>query len=101
MKSDQIYTALKELAEKLNISVTEKNLSNAGLKVKSGLCRVEDRNLFIMDKHKPVREKVKLLAKSISDLPLDDVYIMPALREILEKYKTKQEESKDDPLILK
>lgn len=95
MKPEHVYTALKALAEKQNISVTEKNLSNAGLKVKSGLCRVDDRNLFIMDKHKPVREKIKLLARSLSDLPLDDVYIIPAIRDVLEKYKATHEGSSD------
>jgi len=95
MKPEQVYAALKELAEKLNISVTEKNLSNAGLKVKSGLCRVEERSLFIMDKHKPVRDKIEILATSISGLPLEHVYIMPAIREVLEKYKTKPEGSGD------
>ena len=90
-----MYAALKELAEKLNIIVTEKNLSNVGLKVKSGLCRVEERSLFIMDKHKPVREKINILAKSISNLPLEHVYIMPAIREVLEKYKNKPERTDD------
>lgn len=92
MKAEQIYIGLKELAEKLNITVTEKNLGNAGVKVKSGLCRIEDRKLFIMDKNKPIREKVKLLAESISGLPLEEVYIVPAIRETLEKYQKRREE---------
>jgi hypothetical protein len=83
---------LKELAEKLNITVTEKNLSNAGVKVKSGLCRIEERNLFIMDKNKPIKEKIKLLAESISELPLEEVYIVPTIRETLEKYRKRKEE---------
>jgi hypothetical protein len=48
-----------------------------------------------MDKHKPVREKINILAKSISNLPLEHVYIMPAIREVLEKYKNKQEGTND------
>jgi hypothetical protein len=92
MQTEQIYTGLKELAEKLNITVTEKNLSNAGVKVKSGLCRIEERNLFIMDKNKPIKEKIKLLAESISELPLEEVYIVPTIRETLEKYRKRKEE---------
>ena len=92
MKAEQIYMGLKELAEKMNITVMEKNLGNAGVKVKSGLCRVEDRNLYIMDKNKPIREKIKLLAESISELPLEEVYIVPAIRETLEKYQKRREE---------
>ena len=62
MKPEQIYQGLKELAEKLNITVMEKTLSNTGLKVKSGLCRVKTKQVFVMDKKKHAREKEEILA---------------------------------------
>ena len=94
MKTEQIYQNLKELAEKLNITVSEKNLLNAGLKVKSGLCRVKEKQFFVMDKNKPINKKVKILAKCLSAMPLEEVYIVPAIRETLEKFKSKKEGGK-------
>lgn len=91
MKTEQIYQGLKELAEKLNITVSEKNLFNAGIKVKSGLCRVKDRRLFVMDRNKSLSKKVEILASCLAELPVDDVYMVPAIREMLDKYRRQTE----------
>ncbi len=96
MKTEQIYQGLKELAEKLNITVSEKNLLNIGLKVKSGLCRVKEKQLFVMDKNKRINKKVEILAACLSAMSLEEVYIVPAIRETLEKFKSKKEGERPD-----
>ncbi len=85
MKPEQIYQELKDLAEKLEITVSEQNLRTAGIKVKSGLCKVKGKNLFIMDKHKSIHKKIDTLASQLAIFPHEDLYVMPAIREILEK----------------
>ena len=85
MKPENIYQELKDLAEKLEITVSEQNLRTAGIKVKSGLCKVKGKNLFIMDKHKSIHKKIDTLASQLAKFPHEDLYIMPAIREILEK----------------
>jgi len=87
MKPEQIYQELKDLAEKLEIDVSEQNLRIAGIAVKSGLCKVKGRNMFIMDKHKSVRKKIKILASHLAEIPHENVFIVPAIRELLEKQK--------------
>lgn len=61
MKPEQLYQNLKELAEKLGITVSEQNLRSAGIKVKSGLCKIKGKHLFVMDKKLPVHKKIKFL----------------------------------------
>jgi len=85
MKPEQIYQELKDLAEKLEITVSEQNLRTAGIKVKSGLCKVKGKNIFIMDKHKSIHKKIDTLASQLAIFPHEDLYLMPAIREILEK----------------
>jgi hypothetical protein len=89
MKPEQIYQELKDLAEKLEITVTEQNLRTAGIKVKSGLCKVKGKNLFIIDKHKSVHKKIDILATQLAQLPNEDLYIVPAVREMLEQFREK------------
>jgi hypothetical protein len=84
MKPEHLYQQLKELAEKLNITVSEKNFRNAGINVTSGLCKVKGRQLFIMDKHLPVHRKNKILAACLRTMPHESVYVMPAVREIID-----------------
>ena len=86
MKPDQLYQELKDLAERLQITVSEQNLKASGVKVQSGLCCVRGRNLFIIDKHKSVHKKIRILAAGLATLPHEDLYIIPAVRELLEKY---------------
>jgi hypothetical protein len=87
MKPDQIYESLLELAEKLDIEVSEQNFKPSGIRVTSGLCRIKGRWVYLMDKHKPVKSKVKLLAAELARHPHEDIYLVPVLRDLLAKYK--------------
>ena len=85
MKPTQLYQHLKELAAKLDIAVAEQNMRVTGVNAKSGLCIVKEQKLFIMDKHLTVREKNEVLGRCLRNLPIEDIYVMPAVRKYLEK----------------
>jgi len=84
LKTTQLYQHLKEIAERLDISVSEQNLRATGVNAKSGLCRVKGKPVFIMDKHLPIRQKTEILADCLRQMPLDDLYLVPAVRNYLE-----------------
>ena len=83
MKPEQIYQELKHLAEKLDVKVVEKNLKNIGVNVKSGLCKVKGRKIFIMDKHKSIHIKNKILAACLSKMKHEHIFVVPAVRELI------------------
>jgi hypothetical protein len=85
MKPTQLYQHLQETAEKLGIRVSEQNLRTTGVNARSGLCRVKGESIFIMDKNLPVRQKTEILADCLRQMPLEDVYLVPAVRNYLEK----------------
>ena len=87
MKPEKIYQELKELAEKLNIDVSEENLRQTRVKAQSGLCKVKGRLRFIMDKHQSIHDKVELLAECLAQMPHEELYVVPAVREMLNTYK--------------
>ena len=89
MKPEQLYQALMDLAEKMSLTVSEQNLRTAGIKVKSGLCKVRGADMFIMDKHKSVHHKIRILATQLATMPHENVYVMPAVREVLNKHSAK------------
>ena len=86
MKPEQIYQDLKDLSEKLGISVTEENFRRTAVKAKSGLCRVKGRDIFIMEKQKPIQDKIELLAACLSKMPHEDIFVVPAVRELLHRH---------------
>ena len=87
MKPEQLYQELKALAEKLGITVSEQNLRKTGVPVKSGRCTVKGEERFIMDKHRPLRAKIEMLADCLCRFPLEDVYIVPAVRAQLDLHR--------------
>ena len=82
MKPEQIYNSLKDLAEKLNITVSEENFKKNGIRTKSGYCKVKEEQRFIIDKHLKIREKVDVLAAFLGNQPHEDLYVIPAVREL-------------------
>lgn len=85
MKPDQLYQELKDLAERMHVTVSEQNLKSSGINVQSGLCTVKGKQMFIMDKHKSVKKKIRILAAQLATMPLEHLYIIPAVRELLDR----------------
>jgi hypothetical protein len=83
LKPEQIYQHLKELAEKMNITVCEQSFRNAGIHVKSGLCKIKGQDYFIMNKDLTIRKKTTLLADCLSHLPHEEIYVLPVIRDLL------------------
>ncbi len=95
MKSDQIYQALCELAEKLGIEVSEQNFRVSGIRVSSGLCQIKGNTVYMIDKHKPISRKVTLLAQELSRHPHEDFFVVPVVRDLLAKYAPDDTEEGD------
>jgi len=93
VKPQQIYEALKELAEKLGITVLEQNLKNMGINVHSGLCKVKGDHLFVMDKHKTIQTKNRLLAECLGNMPHEQVFVVPVVRDLLTRYSAQSNQS--------
>ena len=90
MKPEEMYQHLKELAERLNITVSIQNLRKSGVNAQSGFCIVKKQKFFILDKQKSFFEKNTLMATFLSNEIKDDIYIMPAVREFIQKYADSQ-----------
>jgi len=87
MTPDQIYQDLIDLSEKLEFTVSEQNFKRTGIKAQSGFCVVKNENLFIMDKNIALKKKIALLAEYISGLEIENIHMMPAIRELLDHHR--------------
>ena len=83
MKPLELYDELRQVAEKLDITVSEHNFRTTGIAVKSGLCKVRGKYQFIMNKHNSIHKKIELLADCINGFAHENVYVMPAVRDYL------------------
>ncbi|MBW1649619.1 MAG: hypothetical protein JRJ44_02865 [Deltaproteobacteria bacterium] len=89
MNNEEIYSNLINIAEQIGIKVKEKNLKTAGIRVKSGLCKIKGEYIFIMDKHKKLKNKIDVLSAYMADVDLENIYIMPAVRRLFEKFNNR------------
>ena len=101
MKVEELYTTLKTILEAADIKVLEKNLNLPGLRAKSGLCIVEGEKRFLLDKHIKLKEKVDMLATCISLIVMDleTIYMVPAVREFIEKAGQRYPKGKTKPVV--
>jgi hypothetical protein len=86
VKTDRLYQELKNLAEKLEVEVTEQNFRATGVNAVSGLCKVKGKALFLIDKHKSLHKKIQILSEFLATMPCGEIYMLPAVREHLSKF---------------
>jgi hypothetical protein len=84
-KPEQVYQHLKDLAEKMNITVCEQSFRHAGIHVRSGLCKIKGQDYFIMNKDLTVLKKTAILADCLGRLPHEEIFVLPAIRDLLSK----------------
>ena len=83
MQPEETYQHLENLAEKFGISVRYEDLYDPEVPMTSGLCKVAGRHFYIMDTSKSLPEKIRLLAQCLCRMDLDSVYLLPAIRDLL------------------
>lgn len=81
MNSEKVLTGLLELAEDLGIKIIQDKGN-----FKGGYCILKNKDIIVLNKLNPIEQKVKSLAQAFSDLDISEVYIKPAIRDIIESY---------------
>jgi len=77
---------LKTAAVHLGYEVRqEKLLREVGYRVRSGSCRVRDAHIILLDRSLPPNAQIDILVDELAGQPLDDVYLSPAARRLLEQ----------------
>ncbi len=74
---------LENIAEQLGLDIRYESLFDEELSIHSGGCKVYGRNLIVIDLNRPLEERTSLLAREISQYDLEDLYILPRVREFI------------------
>ena len=79
MKPDKIFQELEDIAEILNIKIIQEKGN-----FKGGYCLLEKEKIIVINKLKPVEQRVRALAQAFSLLDTSQIYMKPAIREFIE-----------------
>lgn len=78
-----ILQELETLAEDLAVEIRYDTLESRG-----GLCRYKGRTCLIVNRDLSLPDRIHLLCEALSRLPLDNVFIRPQVRALLERRNT-------------
>ena len=87
MNDEVILSCLEELAEKLDILVRDENITIEESSSSGGLCRVEGKQVVILNSKATVKEKIQVMIAALHQFDLTQMYIKPVIRELLEGHK--------------
>lgn len=82
MDDAALLQEFETLAERLSITVRYADLEREG-----GLCRYHDGYHLIINKRLNPQGRIAVFARALVQFPLDAVFVIPAIREVLETYR--------------
>lgn len=84
---------LKEIAAASGLEVREERLlREVGYSVKSGVCRVEEQEVLLLDKNATPAERIEVLCSLLASRDLDALFIEPELRRTIGGRAVQQDE---------
>jgi hypothetical protein len=78
MKEDEILSGLEKLVESLGLQLRYEKGDFAG-----GYCVVKDQRMIIVNSALATAQRIKVLAGELAEMNLDQVFVLPALREVI------------------
>ncbi len=79
MKPEILLRQFEELSERLEIRLVEDKGNFIG-----GGCLVREEHCIVLNKHRPIEQKLRVLANAFSELDLSSVYLVPSLRSYID-----------------
>ena len=75
---------LKSVAEKLAIVIEIVNLNNQEFQMQSGYCKMNGKDLILLDKNISLQEQSEILLQTLKNFDLEDIYVASWIREFIE-----------------
>jgi len=78
MRPDKIFQDLINISEVLGVKIIQEKGS-----FKGGYCILEHEKIIVINKLKPVEQRIKALAQIFSRWDTSEIYMKPAVREVI------------------
>lgn len=92
-KSDSV-PLIKEMSNEELLQALETLVKALGLECryekgdfKGGLCRVHEQQLIVLQKKESLENKIKTLAVGLGELDLTNIYVMPAIQDLIDSVR--------------
>jgi len=85
MENYNILGYLEDLAFRLGIEIVYEKMGEPDFNFEGGLCRVKGVYKIFINPAAPLTVQIEILARALSSFRTDELYLLPRIREILEK----------------
>ena len=85
MHNRKVLEYLEDIAFRLGIEVVCEKLGEADFSIEGGLCKVKGVHKIFMDPSAPLELQIEIIARALSSFQTEELYLLPFIREILEK----------------
>jgi hypothetical protein len=80
-KEEEILQALEQVAERLSVHIHFEEMKAFEFRIQDGFCTIKGESHIYIDRKRPLREKIHILAEELKKFNLEEIYIPPLLRE--------------------
>lgn len=81
----ETLAALEQVVQQLDIELRYEKGDFDG-----GLCRVGEKTMLIVNVALDTGRRIQLIARELAQLRLEDIYILPATRDLIERFANEQ-----------
>lgn len=81
LQDEQIMKALEDVADRLSVTVHYEEMRAFEFRIQDGGCRIKGEHRIFIDRKRPLKERISVLAHELQKFDLEGVYIPPLLRE--------------------
>jgi len=85
MNEELILEHLEKIARSKSIIIRYERLEDGELIIRSGSCRVKGNEYIIVDSRLALKERIGVIARELRKRNLEDIYMLPLIREIIDK----------------
>ncbi|MBH31149.1 MAG: hypothetical protein CMG71_04055 [Candidatus Marinimicrobia bacterium] len=82
MKEEELFGHFEKLANQLTVTILEGKGDFEG-----GYCTVNGDQFVVLNKTRPMGQRLRVLARSFAEIKLHEQYMVPALREFIEAHR--------------
>jgi hypothetical protein len=89
-ETKQILSELEEIVERLGFKLRYEKGNFEG-----GYCLLKESRLFVINSRSEPERRIAIIARNIKVLGIDEIFVKPHLREIIEKESAKKKDKKE------
>lgn len=88
----QILAELEEVVQRLGFSIRYEKGNFEG-----GYCLLKESRLFVINSRNEPEKRINIIARNLKEIGVDDIFIKPHLRELIESESAKQNKKDTSP----